>query len=61
MTKVTFNGVQYAGAQIAAFLNAQSVVQRLNHVVPGHWRQQFSPLGAELGPPTAGGCTSPAG
>jgi len=50
MTKVTLNGVQYAGAQVAAFLGAQSVVQRLNHVVPGHWRQQFTPVPAELTP-----------
>ena len=50
MTKVTLNGVPYAGAQVAAFLGAQSVVQRLNHVVPGHWRQQFTPVPAELTP-----------
>ena len=50
MTKVTLNGVQYAGAQVAAFLGAQSVVQRLNHVVPGRWRQQFTPVAGELLP-----------
>jgi hypothetical protein len=50
MTKVTLNGVQYAGAQVAAFLGAQSVVQRLNHVVPGRWQQQFTPVPAELTP-----------
>ena len=50
MTKVTLNGVQYAGAQVAAFLGAQSVVQRLNHVVPGRWRQQFIPVPVELTP-----------
>ena len=66
MTKVTLNGVPYAGAQVAAFLGAQSVVQRLNPVVPGRWRQQFTPVPAELTPSadTAGGragCTSPAG
>jgi hypothetical protein len=48
MTKVTFNGVPYGGAQVAAFLGAQSVVQRLNHVVPGRWQQQFTPVPAEL-------------
>ena len=53
MTKVTLNGVPYAGAQVAAFLNAQSVVQRLNHVVPGRWRQQFTTVAGELAP--AGG------
>jgi hypothetical protein len=41
MTKVAYNGQPYAGAQIAAFLNAQSVVQRLNAVAPGRWRQEF--------------------
>jgi hypothetical protein len=50
MTKVTFAGVPYAGAQVAAFLGAQSVVQRLNHVVPGRWQQQFTPVPAELTP-----------
>jgi len=50
MTKVTLGGVQYGGAQVAAFLNAQSVVQRLNHVVPGRWRQQFTLVPAELTP-----------
>ena len=50
MTKVTFNGEPYAGAQVAAFLGAQSVVQRLNTVVPGRWRQQFQPVPAELIP-----------
>jgi len=50
MSKVTFNGEPYAGAQVAAFLNAQSVVQRLNAVVPGRWRQQFAPVAPELTP-----------
>jgi hypothetical protein len=44
MTKVAFNGVPYAGAQVAAYLGAQSVVQRLNAVVPGRWRQAV-PIG----------------
>jgi hypothetical protein len=50
MTKVAFNGQAYAGAQIAAFLNAQSVVQRLNTVAPGRWRQEFKILPTELIP-----------
>jgi len=50
MTKVTLNGVPYGGAQVAAFLGAQSVVQRLNHVVPGRWRQEFQPVAGELIP-----------
>jgi hypothetical protein len=53
MTKVTLNGVPHGGAQVAAFLGAQSVAQRLNHVVPGRWRQQFTPIAGELAP--AGG------
>src|SRR5438128_7391832 len=48
MTKVAYNGEPYAGAQVAAFLGAQSVVQRLNAVVPGRWRQEFTPLAPEL-------------
>ena len=55
MTKVTLGGVQYGGAQVAAFLNAQSIVQRLNQVVPGRWRQEFQPIASEL---TAGGSSS---
>jgi hypothetical protein len=50
MTKVTLDGVPYGGAQVAAFLGAQSVVQRLNHVVPGRWQQQFTPVPPELTP-----------
>jgi hypothetical protein len=50
MTKVAFNGQPYAGAQIAAFLGAQSVVQRLNTVAPGRWRQEFQLLPGELIP-----------
>jgi hypothetical protein len=54
MTKVALNGQPYAGAQVAAFLNAQSVVQRLNSVVPGRWRQAFTPVPAELIPAPRG-------
>src|SRR3954471_19528249 len=50
MSKVSLNGQPYAGAQVAAFLNAQSVVQRLNLVVPGRWHQQFTPVAPELTP-----------
>jgi hypothetical protein len=50
MTKVPYKGEPYAGAQVAAYLGAQSVVQRLNAVVPGRWRQQFEPVPAELVP-----------
>lgn len=51
MTKVTLNDQPYAGAQVAAFLRAQSVVQRLNNVVPGRWRHEFTPVPAQLIPP----------
>ena len=61
MTKVTFAGVPYGGAQVAAFLGAQSVLQRLNHVVPGRWRQQFPRSPASSCPPRAGSGTSPVG
>lgn len=48
MTKVAYNGQPYAGAQVAAFLGAQSVVQRLNAVLPGRWRQEFAPITQDL-------------
>ena len=48
MTKVAYQGRAYAGAQVAAYLNAQSVTQRLNHVVPGRWTMQFAPVAPEL-------------
>ena len=50
MTKVPFNGDPYGGAQIAAFLNAQSITQRLNAVCPGAWRMDFAPVPGELVP-----------
>jgi hypothetical protein len=50
MTKVPYRGQPYAGAQVAAYLGAQSVVQRLNAVVPGRWRQQFQSVPAEFVP-----------
>jgi hypothetical protein len=50
MSKVALDGREYAGAQVAAFLGAQSVVQRLNHVVPGRWRQEFTPVAEGLAP-----------
>jgi hypothetical protein len=50
MTKAAYKGEPYAGAQVAAYLGAQSVVQRLNAVVPGRWHQQFQSIPAELVP-----------
>ena len=44
MMKVPYNGDQFGGAQVTAYLGAQSVLQRLNAVVPGHWRQEFRPI-----------------
>ena len=41
MTKVPYNGDPWGGAQVAAYIGAQSVVQRLNAVVPGRWRMTF--------------------
>jgi hypothetical protein len=40
-TKVPHNGDPFGGAQVATYLGAQSVIQRLNAVVPGRWRQEF--------------------
>jgi hypothetical protein len=51
MTKVAYNGQPYGGAQVAAYVGAQSVMQRLNAVVPGRWCQQFQTLPAEFTPP----------
>jgi hypothetical protein len=41
MTKVPHNGDPFGGAQVVAYIGAQSVLQRLNAVVPGRWRQEF--------------------
>jgi len=41
MTKVPYNGDPFGGAQVAAYIGAQSVLQRLNAVVPGRWSQEF--------------------
>ena len=44
MSKVPYNGDPFGGAQVAAYIGAQSVLQRLNAVVPGRWRQEFRVL-----------------
>jgi hypothetical protein len=41
MNKVPHNGEPFGGAPVAAYLGAQSVLQRLNDVVPGRWRMEF--------------------
>jgi hypothetical protein len=49
MMKVPLNGNPFGGAQVAAYLGAQSVLQRLNTVVPGRWRQEFNLNGPPSG------------
>ena len=46
MMRVPLNGDPLGGAHVAAYIGAQSVVQRLNAVVPGRWRQEFQLLPA---------------
>jgi hypothetical protein len=55
MTKVAHNGNPYGGAQVAAYISAQSVLQRLNTVAPGRWRHEFRPLGDQLQPDCGAG------
>jgi hypothetical protein len=47
MTKVPYNGDPWGGAQVAAYIGAQFVLQRLNCVVPGRWRMAFGPVGGD--------------
>ena len=49
MMKVPYNGDPQGGAHVAAYLGAQSVLQRLNDVVPGRWRMEFKLLQAANG------------
>ena len=42
MSKTTYNDDPWGGAQVAAYIGAQSVLQRLNCVVPGRWRMDFT-------------------
>jgi hypothetical protein len=44
MMKVPLNGDPFGRAQVAEYIGAQSVLQRLNVVVPGRWRQEFKPI-----------------
>src|SRR3954471_6212570 len=48
MSKVAWGTDPYGGAQVAAYIGAQSVLQRLNGVVPGRWRMTFGPLDGDL-------------
>src|SRR5438067_4313901 len=49
MMKVPLNGNPFGGAQVAAYIGAQSVLQRLNAVVPGRWRQEFKLIDPPVG------------
>jgi hypothetical protein len=49
MMKVPYHGNPQGGAHVAAYLGAQSVLQRLNAVVPGRWRMEFKLLQASNG------------
>src|SRR5438067_5591227 len=49
MMKVPLNGNPFGGAHVAAYIGAQSVLQRLNAVVPGRWRQEFKLVDAPAG------------
>ena len=49
MMKVAYNDNPVGGAHVAAYLGAQSVLQRLNAVVPGRWRMEFKLLPASAG------------
>src|SRR4051794_14948443 len=44
MSKVPWGQDPWGGAQAAAYIGAQSVVQRLNCVAPGRWRMNFLPV-----------------
>ena len=48
MSKTAYNGDPWGGAQVAAYIGAQSVLQRLNCVVPGRWRMDFAALDGDL-------------
>src|SRR3954451_21474151 len=48
MSKVPWNDDPWGGAQVAAYIGAQSVLQRLNCVVPGRWRMSFTGLHGDL-------------
>jgi len=49
MMKVPYNDNPFGGAQVAAYIGAQSVLQRLHAVVPGRWRQEFKPVDPPAG------------
>src|SRR3954469_22309193 len=48
MSKGAWGDDPWGGAQVAAYIGAQSVLQRLNCVVPGRWRMTFGALDGDL-------------
>src|SRR4051794_588836 len=48
MSKVPWGDDPWGGAQVAAYIGAQSVLQRLNGVVPGRWRMSFAAVDGDL-------------
>src|SRR3954454_12592745 len=48
MSKMPWGHDPYGGAQVAAYIGAQSVLQRLNCVVPGRWGMSFAALDGDL-------------
>src|SRR3954467_5303696 len=57
MSKVPRGDDPWGGAQVAAYIGAQSVLQRLNCVVPGRWRMTFTALDGDLVAAAANGQT----
>jgi hypothetical protein len=49
MMKVPLNGDPFGCAQVAAYIAAQSVLQRLNAVLPGRWRHEFKSIETPAG------------
>ena len=49
MMRAPYNDDPVGGAHVAAYISAQSVLQRLNAVVPGRWRQEFQLVKAATG------------
>src|SRR4051794_39535519 len=57
MSKVAWGNDPYGGAQVAAYIGAQSVLQRLNCVAPGRWRMTFTGVDGDLLAAAANGQT----
>src|SRR4051794_31460577 len=48
MSKVPWGNAPSGGAQVAAYIGAQPVLQRLNCVAPGRWCMTFPPVDGAL-------------